>query len=88
MFATYIKGDHTQYELCNWCVFKGYNLHVFGRLSVGFVENFNTGIFSDIISGCNKCQTLCDGTMHWALTVHYIFSDLDIFQGDSSVSFN
>ena len=40
----------------------------------GLVENFNIRIYLYI---CDKYQTLHNGTTHWALPVHAIFSDLD-----------
>ena len=42
----------------------------------GPVKNFKFGIYSDAINMI-KCQSLHDGTTHWALPVQTTFSDLD-----------
>ena len=45
-------------------------------------KNFNTGIFSDTLNV--KMSTLHDGTIHWAVSVHYTFCDLDIISSFNS----
>ena len=58
------------------CVFKGDNLHVFGKSRVWVCWRLTLGFSWH--HKCNKCQTLRGGIAHWASPVHYIFSDIEI----------
>ena len=77
LYGSYIHwDDHAQYELCDWCEFKGDNLHVLFCQMSGLVENFNTGIFSDTINVINI--KLCMMVPHINLYLFFtLFSELD-----------
>ena len=76
-----VKLLHTLNRLCTmpflwlWCEFKGDNENVFCRPSVQVCWKLWYGIYSDTINVI--CQTLRNGTSHWALPVHTTWSDLE-----------
>ena len=80
------QKDYAQYDLCDWCVFKGNRINMFfvGQVS-GLVEDFNnTGIYADAINLINV--ELC---MVVLLIELYLFKPLSvtltIFLGQSNV---
>ena len=79
--ATYIQTGYAQYDVCDWCVFKGDSYHIFlSRL----VRNFNFGIYSDTINETNV--KLCMMALLIELYRFILLSvTLTIFEGHGSI---